>query len=75
MKRLFKLTLASMALIAFSCTDLDDPLEDTLTEEFSIEGVSTGGGEDGGPLLSPFSRLRAGGAGNTGFFATQGVPG
>lgn len=76
MKRFFKLALFSTALIVFSCTDLDDPLEDTLTEEFSIDGVSTGGGDaDGGPLLSPFARLRNGGAGNTGFFATQSVTG
>jgi len=75
MKRFIKLTLASMALIAYSCTDLDDELEDTLTEQFSIEGVSTGGGTggDGGPLLSSFSRLRAGSAGSGGYFSTQGV--
>ncbi|PIB38253.1 RagB/SusD family nutrient uptake outer membrane protein [Maribacter sp. 4G9] len=74
MKRILKLTLASVALIAYSCTDLDDELEDTITEEFSIEGVSVGGGEDGGPLLAPFGRLRSGSAGNTGFFASQSVP-
>lgn len=74
MKRIIKLTLASVALIAYSCTDLDDELEDTITEEFSIEGVSTGGGEDGGPLLSPFGRLRSGSATNGGFFASQEVP-
>ena len=73
MKRFFKLTLISSVLIVFSCTDLDDPLEDTLTEEFSIEGVDTGGGTSGGPLLAPFGRLRGGSAGNTGFFAMQGV--
>lgn len=75
MKRFFKLTLISTVFIAFSCTDLDDELEDTLTEEFSIEGVDTGGGDTGGPLLAPFARLRNGGAGNTGFFATQSVTG
>ncbi len=76
MKRYFKLALFSTALIVFSCTDLDDPLEDRLTEEFNIPGVSTGGGGgDGGPLLSAFGRLRAGSAGNTGFFATQSVTG
>ncbi|WP_425234666.1 RagB/SusD family nutrient uptake outer membrane protein [Ulvibacterium sp.] len=76
MKRIFKLTLVSTVFIAFSCTDLDDELEDTLTEEFSVDGIDTsGGGGDGGPLLSAFARLRAGGAGNSGHFALQGVPG
>jgi len=76
MKQFIKLTLASLALIAFSCTDLDDDLEDALTEEFSIDGVSTGGGGGtDGPLLSAFSRLRNGSAGNTGFFASQSVTG
>ncbi|WP_299529606.1 RagB/SusD family nutrient uptake outer membrane protein [Ulvibacterium sp.] len=76
MKRIFKLTLISTVFIAFSCTDLDDELEDTLTEEFSVDGIDTGGGGgDGGPLLSAFARLRAGGAGNSGHFALQGVPG
>jgi len=76
MKRIFKLTLISTVFIAFSCTDLDDELEDTVTEEFSVDGVDTGGGGgDGGPLLAAFARLRNGGAGNSGHFALQGVPG
>ncbi len=76
MKRLFKLTLISTVFIAFSCTDLDDELEDTITEEFSIDGLPSADGEGGGgALLAPFSRLRAGSAGNSGFFALQGVPG
>lgn len=76
MKRFIKITLASVALIAFSCTDLDDELEDSLTQEFSVDGVSTGGdGGTDGPLLSSFSRLRNGSAGNTGFFASQTVSG
>ena len=76
MKRFFKLALFSTVLIVFSCTDLDDPLEGSLTEEFTVEGVSTGGdGGASGPLLAPFGRLRNGGAGNTGFFATQSVTG
>lgn len=76
MKRFFKLTLVCSAVLAFSCTDLDDDLEDTLTEEFSVEGVSTGGSDGGGgALLSSFGRLRAGSATNGGFFASQSVPG
>lgn len=72
MKHFIKLTLASMALLVFACSDLDDDLEDSLTEEFSIDGVSTGGtGGSDGPLLAPFSRLRGGSATNGGFFASQ----
>ncbi len=74
MKRFIKLTLASTALIVFACTDLDDDLEDSLTEEFSVEGVSTAGsGGNDGPLLSAYSRLRNGSGGNGGFFSSQGV--
>jgi hypothetical protein len=74
MKKILKLTLASLALISYSCTDLDDDLEDTITEEFNVEGVSTDGpGGGDGPLLSAYSRLRAGSATNSGFFASQEV--
>lgn len=74
MKKFIKLTFASLALIGYSCTDLDDDLEDTLTEEFNVEGVSTVGGPDaGGPLLAAYSRLRSGSAGNGGFFAASSV--
>ncbi|MFD0798880.1 RagB/SusD family nutrient uptake outer membrane protein [Maribacter chungangensis] len=74
MKKFIKLTLASLALVAYSCTDLDDDLEDTLTEEFNVEGVSTGssGGGDG-PLLAAYSRLRAGSANNNGWYASSSV--
>ncbi|PKA98834.1 putative outer membrane starch-binding protein [Flavobacteriaceae bacterium MAR_2009_75] len=77
MKQLFKITCLSTMLIAFSCTDLEDDLEDSFTEDqqFSNNGVSLGGGGGGGALLAPFSRLRAGTAGNTGFFATNTVTG
>ena len=73
MKRFIKLTLASIALIVFGCTDLDDELEDSLTEEFSVDGVSTGESASDGPLLSAFSRLRNGSATNGGFFSSQEV--
>ena len=73
MKRFIKLTLASTALLVFGCTDLDDELEGSLTEEFSVDGVSTGDGGSDGPLLSAFSRLRAGSATNGGFFSSQEV--
>lgn len=73
MKRFIKLTLASLALMAFSCTDLEDELEDSLTEEFNVEGVSTGSGSAGGPLLSSFARLRNGSATSGGFFVQSEV--
>ncbi len=71
MKRIIKLTLLSTILIGFSCTNLDDTLEDTLTTEFSNDGISTGGGGGGGVLLAPFGRLRAGSATNGGYFPLQ----
>lgn len=73
MKKYLKLTLASLVLITYSCTDLDDELEDSLTEEFNVEGVSTGTSAPDGPLLSAFSRLRNGSGGNGGFFSSQSV--
>lgn len=76
MKKFIKITLLSTMLIAFSCTDLEDTLEDSIVEEFANDGISVGGGGGGGGvLLAPFSRLRAGSAGNTGFFATNTVTG
>lgn len=73
MKQFIKLTLVSLALISYSCTDLDDDLEDSLTDEFNVEGVSTGGSGGDGPLLSAFSRLRNGSGTNGGYFSSQGV--
>ncbi len=73
MNRLLKYTFLGTVLIVFSCTDLEDPLEDSLTKTFSNDGISTGGGGGGGALLAPFSRLRAGSATNGGYFSTQSV--
>lgn len=72
MNRLFKYIFLLLVIIPFSCTDLEDPLEDSLTKTFSNDGVSTGGG-GGGVLLAPFSRLRAGSATNGGYFSTQSI--
>lgn len=51
MKQLFKIACLSTMLIALSCTDLEDELEDSFTEDqqFSNDGgVSLGGGGGGG---------------------------
>ncbi|WP_273568195.1 hypothetical protein [Maribacter halichondriae] len=58
MKRLIRLTLLSTVLIAFSCTDLEDELEDSFVEDqqFSNDGISVGaGGGGGGALLAPLT--------------------
>ncbi len=75
MKRFIRLTLVSTALIVLGCTNLDDELEGSITEPFTVEGVTTGSGGGDGPLLSSFSRLRAGSATNAGFFVSQSVSG
>ena len=74
MNRFIKLTLISTLLLAFSCTDLEDTLEDAVIESFANDGFDvTGGGGGGGALLSSFSRLRAGSATNGGHFSLQTV--
>jgi len=80
MKRLIKLTfLFSMLFLAYSCTDLDEVLEDELTEEFSDDGVSViDGATDGGvlppgSLLGSYNGLRSGTAGHGSYYSIQTV--
>ena len=76
MNRLIKLTLLFGTLcMAYSCTDLDEELEDELATEFSDEGVPTPdeGGGASGPLLASYNRLRNGTAGHGSYFSAQEV--
>ncbi|MBT8306786.1 MAG: RagB/SusD family nutrient uptake outer membrane protein, partial [Maribacter sp.] len=76
MNRLIKLTLLFGTLcFAYSCTDLDEELEDELATEFSDEGVPTPdeGGGASGPLLASYNRLRNGTAGHGSYFSAQEV--
>ena len=63
----------SAVLVTNSCTDLEDQLEDSITTEFSNDGISIGGGGEQGGLVAPFSRLRAGSATSGGNFVLQEV--
>jgi len=75
-----KLTfLISTLLLAYSCTDLDEVLEDDLTSQFSDDGVTViDGATDGGvlppgSLIAAYNRLRQG-TGNSGtYYAIQTV--
>ena len=80
MNRLIKLTfLSSMLIIAYSCTDLEEILEDELTTEFSDDGVTViDGATDGGILpsgaLTPtYNRLRNGSANHGSYYSAQEV--
>lgn len=80
MNRLIKLTfLFSMLFMAYSCTNLDEVLEDELTTEFSDDGVNViDGATDGGILpsgaLAPaYNRLRNGSAGHGSYYSAQEV--
>ena len=80
MNRLIKLTfLFGMLFMAYSCTDLDEVLEDEFTSEFSDDGVAVvDGATDGGTLpagvLAPsYNRLRNGSAGHGSYYSAQEV--
>ena len=75
-----KLTfLISTLLLAYSCTDLDEVLEDDLTSQFSDDGVTViDGATDGGvlppgSLLAAYNRLRTGTANSGTYYAIQTV--
>ncbi len=80
MNRLIKLTfLSSMLFMAYSCTDLEEVLEDELTTEFSddgvtvIEGATSGGILPSGALAPSYNRLRNGSAGHGSYYSAQEV--
>jgi len=73
MNRLIKFAFFFSAVLIFgSCTDLEDTLEDTLVDEFSNDGVDTGGGGGGaGATLAAYNKLRDGTANHGSYFSTQ----
>ncbi len=80
MNRLIKLTfLFSTLFLAYSCTDLDEVLEDELTDEFADDGVSViDGATDGGvlppaSLIASYNALRSGTAGHGSYYSIQTV--
>ena len=75
MNRLIKFAFFFSAVLIFSsCTDLEDTLEDTLVDEFSNDGVDTGGGGgSSGATVAAYNKLRDGTAGHGSYFAVQGV--
>ncbi|MFP2995747.1 RagB/SusD family nutrient uptake outer membrane protein [Spongiivirga sp. MCCC 1A20706] len=80
MNRFIKLTLLSGIMsLTYSCTDLDEVLEDELTDEFSsdgvavIDGATDGGVQPSGSLVASYNRLRNGSAGHNGYYSVQSV--
>ena len=67
--------LFSIVSLVFACTDLTEVLEDELTEEFSDDGVNTGGdgGGNDGALTASYNRLRNGSAGHGSYYSVQTV--
>jgi hypothetical protein len=80
MNRLIKLTfLSSMLIMAYSCTNLDEVLEDELTSEFSddgvtvIDGATDGGVQPPGILIGAYNGVRNGTAGHGSYYGVQEV--
>ena len=80
MKSLIKLSyLLSILVLGYSCTDLDEVLEDELTTEFSdpgvsvIDGATDGGVFPSGALTASYNRLRNGSAGHGSYYSVQTV--
>lgn len=76
MNRLIKLTfLFGTLFFAYSCTDLEEVLEDELTTEFSDDGVAVpgDGGSSDGALTASYNRLRNGSAGHGSYYSVQEV--
>ena len=76
MKNVHKLLLGlGLVGLTYSCTDLEEDLVGDLTEDFSVEGLSTGGAGGGSDVLTAvFDAVRNGGTANHGgYFSVQSV--
>ena len=80
MKRIIKLTFICSALVfAYSCTDLDEVLEDELVTQFSddgvtvIDGATDGGVQPSAALAAAYGALRGSTAGHGGYYSVQTV--
>ena len=62
-KQFSKILIAMMAIFTFqACTDLEENLIGDVTTDITVDGVSAGGGDSGGGLLSgAFGELRGSG--------------
>jgi len=80
MNHLIKLTfLLSTLFLVYSCTDLEEVLEDELTSEFSddgvsvIEGATDGGVQPPGALIASYNGVRNGSANHGSYYSVQTV--
>ena len=76
MKNLHKLLLGfGLVGLTYSCTDLEEDLVGDLTQDFSVEGISTGAAGGGSDVLTAvFDAVRNGGTANHGgYFSVQSV--
>ena len=80
MNRLIKLTfLCSTLFFTYSCTDLEEVLEDELTSEFSddgvsvVEGATDGGVQPSGALIPSYNGVRNGSANHGSYYSVQTV--
>jgi hypothetical protein len=80
MDRLIKLTFLFSALFfTYSCTDLEEVLEDELSTQFSddgvtvIEGATAGGVQPAGALVGSYNAIRNGSAGHGSYYSIQTV--
>jgi len=78
MDRLIKLTFLFSALFfTYSCTDLEEVLEDELSTEFSddgvtvIEGATAGGVQPAGALVGSYNAVRNGTANHGSYYSMQ----
>ncbi len=79
MKKSFVVFLGVLATMCYTCTDLEEVLEDELVTEFSDDGVPDNSGETAGgvfpsgALAAAYGRLRNGSAGHGSYYSVQTV--